>query len=65
MNVLSFLEVILNCFWKDLFKGSLQGSAEKCVLLGRTLEIPARPLWACIYTMSFTNVCKGQTCALL
>ncbi len=22
-----FLEVILNCFWKDLFKGYLQGSS--------------------------------------
>jgi len=25
--ILSFLEVILNCFLKDLFKGYLQGSA--------------------------------------
>lgn len=62
MNVfyLSFLEVILNCFLKDLLKGYPQGSSLK-LFQWRTLEVPARPFWAYVYIMSFIEVCKGQS----
>jgi hypothetical protein len=67
MNVLSFeafasLEVINSIeLWEDLFKGYLLGLGEKMFLF-KSQEIPARPLWACIYTTQSKGQCKGHVC---
>ena len=58
-RLLDFLEVFSNALWNELLRGFFQSSdldGFKC----RTLESSACPLWACTYSMSFTNSCKGQ-----
>jgi hypothetical protein len=41
------LEVNTLLVLEDLFKGYLQGSDQRSTVLSKSLEIPARPFWAC------------------
>ncbi len=58
-DVMNFRELeVLNsvCYVECTLYGILSSVFYKSLLF----VVSARPLWACIYTMSYTRVCKGQ-----